>query len=62
MDQKSHFRLYTPKLGYKDMFGKERPENVQWSWKPMWNIGSPLKDKIFVCLTITNKTITYNVL
>lgn len=22
--------FYTPKLGYKAMFGEERPENIQW--------------------------------
>jgi hypothetical protein len=44
------------------MFGEERPEEIQWWWRPLWKIKSPIKVIIFMWLATMNKALTWEVL
>jgi len=56
--RKPILEFYVPILGYKAMFGDERPEKIQWWWKPLWKITSPMKERIFMWLAIISKVLT----
>jgi hypothetical protein len=58
--QKAPHGVYTPKLGYTTLSIDLLQEEPLWWWKGLWKLKAPLKSKLFMWTTLSNKVPTWD--
>jgi hypothetical protein len=52
--------VYTPKIGYTTLSVDLLREEPHWWWRRLWKLKTPLKIKLFMWTTLSNKVPTWD--